>query len=564
MAGHVGRRTVWGLDIASSAIKGVKMRLVEGRPEIVEADIAPLEGPPASKKNPGRDRRIWQALQRFRQKHEIGSEDVIAGLPGRCFFTRAFNVFVVGTRTESELVRYELEQHIPFGLDAVLWDHEAFPPTGPSDRELNGLLFAMKKDVLNDYLLSLSAAEVEPREIQAAPVALQSFIRYEMNPQEPTLVVDIGAEGTTLLVIHGARYWLRTLSVGVNGTTEALQRAFLPEEISREQAEAIKLNLSSLKRRAEVVELLEPSLRRYVGELRNGLRHLVQEHRVRFEKLVLVGGGAHLCGISRMIAEGLKIRTATPAGLGRIAIAPSARPAYVNRHVASFATAIGLGLQGLGLASTRVNVMGATLMRRRSQTLYRRAAVAGVIFLALFTGILGGFSSWRKATLTEATERLSKPLSTLAQRNRLWKKASRQSQAEARMNEFVKLAAQRGAWLTVMDKVAKILPENDRPTTPRRERVWLLNLDVSAPDIEGNLLKGILEVATPLRPQGTHLRYLKTRVMLPLVEDERKLFQNVRIVESKHGSQLSWSDDGGVKRYLLLRLKFDIDIEKLR
>ena len=131
------------------------------------------------------------------------------------------------------------------------------------------------------------------------------------------------------------------------------------------------------------------------------------------------------------------------------------------------------------------------------------------------------------------------------------------------MDEFVKLAAQRSAWLTVMDKVAKILPENDRPTTPPRDRVWLLNLDLSAPDIEVDRLKGILEVATPLRPQGTHLKYLTTRVMLPLVEDERKLFRNVRIALSKHGSKLSWADNGGKKRFLLLRLTFDVDIEKL-
>ena len=191
MAQKVSRKAVWGLDIASSAIKGVKMRLAGNRPEIIAADIVPLEGATGAQDASGRGRHIWQALQRFHEKHEIASDDVIVGLPGRLFFMRPFNVFAVGTRTEEELVRYELEQHIPFGLDAVLWDHESFPPTGPSDREVDGLLFAMKKDVLSNYLLSLSAVDVEPRQVQAAPIALRTFIEYEMNPEQPVLVVEV-------------------------------------------------------------------------------------------------------------------------------------------------------------------------------------------------------------------------------------------------------------------------------------------------------------------------------------------------------------------------------------
>ena len=564
MARNVGKKVVWGLDIASSAIKGVKMRLVGDRPEIIAADIVPLEWVAGAPDPPGRGRHIWQALQCFQEKHDLASAEVVVGLPGGLFFTRPFNVFVVGTRTEEELVRHELEQHIPFGLDAVLWDHESFPSTGPSDRELDGLLFAMKKDVLNNYLLSLSAVEVEPRQIQAAPIALHTFIRYEMNPEEPVLVVDVGAESTTLVAHHGERYWLRTMNIGANVTTDVLQRAFAQQEITREQAETIKLNLPALKRRGEVVELLTPGLRGYVGEIRNGIEHLTKEYRVTFAKIVLVGGGALSSGLSRLLGEELKMRVVTPAGLGRVAVSAHADVGYVNRHLTSFATAIGLGLQGLGLSKTRVNVVGATLMRRRSQTFYHRLGVAGVVLLALFTGLLGSFSTWRRSSLADGTARLKQPLDRLAQRDRLWKKAGQRSLAEVRMDEFTRLAAQRKAWLTVMDKVARMLPENKRPTTPWQDRVWILGLDLSVADVRGESLQGVLEVGTPLREGAMHLSYLDRVIKTPLQEDEHKLFQNVVIEKQQHTSDLRWSSTDGKMKFLLLRLRFDMALETLR
>ena len=253
-------KTVWGLDIASSAIKGVKMRAAGGRVRILDADILALEGEPvASSDSPGRDRRIWRGLQRFQAKHDVATSRVAVGLPGPIFFTRPFSFPLVGARSEDDLARFELEQHIPFGLDAVLWDYALFEGVGSEAGIREGLLFAMKKEVLNNYLLSLSAARIEPSCVQATQLALYYFVRHEIDPEGTVLVMDVGAATTNLIAMNETRYWMRTLSVGAESVTAAVQGAFQPRKVSRREAEAIKVNLPLLTRRQEVSERISPA-----------------------------------------------------------------------------------------------------------------------------------------------------------------------------------------------------------------------------------------------------------------------------------------------------------------
>lgn len=563
MAAKARKKTVWGIDVASSAIKGVKMRRVGDRVEILAADIVPLEGAPAGSDTPGRDRRIWQALQRFEDKHEIASEHTIIGLPGEHFFTRPFNVFVVGTRSEAEIVRYELEQHVPFGLDAVLWDYERFVAMSPSNREVAGLLFAMKKDVLNNYLLSLSAADIEPDEVQAAPLALYNFVKNELNPAEPVLVVDIGAASTTLLAVDGARYWLRTSRVGGDALTEMLQRAFPPHKVSREDAEAVKMNLARLTRRVEVVERLQSSMRVFISDLHNAMTHLGREHGLKFGRMLLLGGGSLAYSLGRLISEETGVRVVTPAGLGNVSVAKSADLAYINANLPSLATAIGLALQGVGRRATRVNVVGATLTRRRSQTMTKRVAAVALIGVAVFTLLLGGFSTWRAAVLANGADGLERHTRGLSARYRNWQRMSCPGDPERRMDDFAKLAQERGVWLAALNKVAQILPENEKRTVKPFDKMWVLGLKVS-PKPGGRIFAGVLDVGTRIRPDGTQLRFAEHTILFPLNNDEHGIFGNARIQQQQRSSDLRFDAEGERERFFLLRVTFDVDTSRIQ
>ena len=557
-------KPIWGLDIAASAIKGVRMRVEEDRVQILDADILSFEGEPPATESLGRDRRIWQALQRFETKYEVSADRVAIGLPGSVFFTRPFNVFLVGDRTESELVRFELEQHIPFGLDAVVWDYEVFEPTDQNVREREGLLFAMKKEVLNNYLLSLSAAHIQPLQIQAAPLALYNFVRYELDCGEPTLVADIGAGGTNILAIAGSCYWVRTINAGGETMTTAIRNAFRPRDLSFEQAESIKTRIAELSRRAEMVERLMPPLRAFVGEMRNAIKHLSQEHKLTFKRLVLFGGASRMYGLQRLLADELNIRVVSPAGLGRIQVAAEGKAAYVNDNLTTMATAIGLGLQGIGQAATRVNMVRATLRRQRSETLVRRAAAIALVAVATLVILFGVFSVWRKSIYVTGIENVRAILMPIKANYDIVRKATTRGESEARLATLERMAQGRGVWLTVLDKVARMLPpDNDKLRVPATEKVWLLRLSLKAKAGQAGVYEGEIEAGTRLRPDGTHTKFAERTLITPLERDERGIFRNVSGFEAAaRRPTLSWSGGSGPDQYFLVRLKFEVALPK--
>lgn len=562
-------KTVWGLDVAASAIKGIRMGVEEGRVQILEADILPLDGEPPAGEAVGRDRRIWQALQRFEAKYGVSRDRVAVGLPGFIFFSRPFSIVLVGDKPEAELVRYEMEQHIPFGLDAVLWDYEVFPPAdgegGP--RERDGLLFAMKKEVLNNYLLSLSSSRIDPVQIQAAPLALYNFVQHEFGTDEPVLVADIGAATTSLLAIAGNRYWIRTISSGGETLTAAIRAAFRPQEVSYEDAVRIKANLTQVSRRGEVIERITPALRGFVGEMRNAVKHLQQEHKQRFNRLTLLGGGSGMYGLQRLLGEELGMRVITPAGLGRIEVPNPATAAYVNANLPALATAIGLGLQGVGRAATRVNMVSATLAERRTQTVTRRTAVSVVAASAAIIIGLGAFSTARKAVYSNGAEKLANAVRPINERAAMAERAIRPGEAEERMGTLERLAAGRSVWLTVLDRISNMLPENEKATTSVNDKMWLMRLAVRPKPGAPGVYEGEIEAGMRVRADGKH-RDAAERILLPPLkaEDARAVYSNVEVAGSRRSPLLDFkapnATDKNPDQYFLIRLKFDVTPKK--
>lgn len=555
-------RTVWGLDIAASAIKGVRMRVDEDRVRILAADILPIEGEPVSPDSAGRERRVWQALQVFEAKHNLSRERVAIGLPGPLFFTRPFSFFLVGNKTESELAQFELEQHIPFGLDAVAWDYEIFEPEDISSRERKGLLFALKKDALNSYLLSLAAARIDPAQIQAAPLALWNFVKYELSPDSPLIVADIGARSTNLIASNGERYLARMINKGGENLTNAMHFLFQSKDISREEAEVVKTHVQSVERRAELADRMMPALRGYVAELKNAVEHLEEEHGIKFERMMLVGGGSGMYGLQRLLAQETGISVSVPAGLGRIECAGKAVASYVNEHLPQLATAIGLGLQGLGRQATRVNLVSATLDRRRKETSVRRAAITGLAAALVLLVSYGLFATWRRSVYNNGTERIRQSLTPISAQWRTLRDFNLPTPAEEHLKLLARMARERAVWPMVLDKFARLLPENQRSNLPPQSRFWLIRLSLRPKAGTPGVYDGEVEGGALLQSDSrNNVPFAENILQIPLKQDPSGMFKNVsEIMAYKRSSSLSFAESVGTESYFVCRLKFDVSV----
>jgi len=562
MAKSIHAKPVWGLDIGGSAIKGVRMCLSGDTPRILAADILPLQGEAGRSDSPGRDRRIWQGLQQFAAKYNLRRERVAIGLPGPVFFIRPFDIPRVPGHSEEQLVRFEVEQHIPFGLDAVLWDYELFPDDDPEAEKRQGLLFAMKKEVFNNYLLSCASAEIEPVHVQAAPLALMHFLKHELDLPDKALVVDIGAAATDFLLFYGGgRYAIRSINSGVDVLTSALQRAFASRGLSREDAEVIKVNLPKLSARGETMRLIEPALRSFAGELSNAVRHLSKEHGVRCDRVFMVGGGASTYSLPRLAGEAMNARVVTPAGLGRIEVDETADLAYLNGNLPSLAPAIGLGLQALGRTATSVNLVGATLLRRRSQTISRRLAASIVAAAALLVITFGIFASVRKSLAMGRVEKLSNDLAPLRTARRSYRDLLEAGEAERILEEYERMAESRAVWNFTLDKIAQMLPDNRR--RPPEQRVWLKNFSIKAVPGKPGVFSGVIEAGGLLRADMSHGKLAQDTLVISLKADSSGVFQDVQ-PRGYNVSAASLYDGDGPPRFWVMEVGFTVNWNERR
>jgi hypothetical protein len=118
-------------------------------------------------------------------------------------------------------------------------------------------------------------------------------------------------------------------------------------------------------------------------------------------------------------------------------------------------------------------------------------------------------------------------------------------------------------WLTVLDKVARMLPENDRPGLAAKDKMWLISVKMKARPNEAGVYDVDLEAGSLLRSDGTDYQFAIRTLKTPLERDPRGIFRRVSdVIASRHAPALSFAAGQGTERYYLVRLRFEVVTEK--
>ncbi|GAH49068.1 unnamed protein product, partial [marine sediment metagenome] len=236
-------KTVWGIDVGQCALKAIRLRWRDNRLQAVGFDVIE-HAKVLSQPDADEQQLIRHALKKFLGRNSIKGSTIVVSVPGQASFTRFIKLPPVERRKVPEIVRYEARQQIPFNLDDVVWDYQTLSPAGAGPREMEVGIFAMKREIVADYVADFLAMRVEPDIVQMAPVALYNFLMYDkQGGGGATILIDVGAENTNLVVADAERVWIRPVPIGGNNFTQALCKQFkLPfakaENLKRHAAES--------------------------------------------------------------------------------------------------------------------------------------------------------------------------------------------------------------------------------------------------------------------------------------------------------------------------------------
>src|SRR5919204_124448 len=232
-----------GLDIGSSSVKLVQLKEAK-RGYILEAfGVAPL--PPEAIVDGAlmNSTAIVEAIRQLVAQYKLKNREAAIGVSGHSVIIKKISMPKMTQEELEESIQWEAEQYIPFDVKDVNIDVQILTPpdvdTGTGQMDV--LLVAAKKDMINDYTSVVSEAGLTPVVVDVDAFAVQnSFeVNYELPKNETIVLVNAGASVCNINVLaNGLTTFTRDVTMGGNQFTEEIQKQL---NVSYDEAEKLKV-----------------------------------------------------------------------------------------------------------------------------------------------------------------------------------------------------------------------------------------------------------------------------------------------------------------------------------
>ncbi|HEY8154271.1 MAG TPA: type IV pilus assembly protein PilM [Myxococcota bacterium] len=347
-----GSKSVVGLDIGSSSVKAVELSR-RGRSkefELTHLGVAPMPAEAIVQGAFLNSSAIVEGIREAIEKAKIRTKNVAAAVSGHSVIVKKVSLPAMTRDELDEQIRWEAEQYIPFDVNEVNLDFQILNGGG-GEGQMEVLLVAAKKDLVDDYVQVIREAGLIPAAIDVAAFAVENAFEanYEVRPDEVVALVNIGAQVVNINIIsNGAPAFTRDITTAGNQYTEEIQKAL---SISFEEAERIKLGGRRSESSQEVVpQEVEQAMRSVtetvIGEISRSLDFFsATSADSRIERIVLCGGGASVAGLQAgfQARSGGKVEIMDP--LARMIPSSRFEAEYLDEVAPSLGVGVGLALR---------------------------------------------------------------------------------------------------------------------------------------------------------------------------------------------------------------------------
>src|SRR3954452_3884043 len=294
-------RFAWGIDIGNRALKAIK--LVREGDVLRMDDVEVIEHEQVlSNSGANRESLLQTALANFAQPHMTKGGVVSIGVSGQASFARFIKLPPVEERKIPEIVRFEAIQQIPFPLDDVEWSYQLFRGEDSPDVEVG--IFAMRKELINQHIKYFTDQDLNVQVVQMNPLACYNAMYYDQRVDGTTMIIDLGAENTDLIIADADTIWLRSIPIGGNNFTETLVKSF---KLNFAKAEDLKRNAATSKYARQIFQAMRPVFADLVAEVQRSIGFYASVHRdSRIKKIIAVGGTFKLPGLQKYLQQNLQ------------------------------------------------------------------------------------------------------------------------------------------------------------------------------------------------------------------------------------------------------------------
>jgi type IV pilus assembly protein PilM len=285
---------------------------------------------------------------------KCGRKGIVTSLAGNSVIIKKVTLEQMTESELRDLIRDEAGKYLPFdNMDDVNYDFQILGENNYNPNQMDIVIVAAKKEIVNSYLEAATAAGQNVDIIDVAPFVLETLYgaNYEFDNEEIVVLINIGASTTGINVVKGGvSVFTRDFALAGNSITENIQEKY---KVTFEEAEKLKLEGIPDGSEGDTLDL-KNNILQFAQPICMEIERSIDYFRSTFggediKQILLAGGSARIYNLAKHLSEMLNVKTET--------IDPFLKINYNKRHIdvknldnikPVVATAIGLGLRTIG------------------------------------------------------------------------------------------------------------------------------------------------------------------------------------------------------------------------
>lgn len=458
-------KTFLGVDFGAGSLKVAEFEPAEdGRLKLLRFGIRPL-GLPGSQ-DAARDGVLKKALAELLAEGGFVSKQANVSAPGYQVFSKFVKLPPVDTSKVTQIIQYEAQQNVPFPLAESAWDYQILGTS--SDGGLEVLLVAIKSETVEKLFAVGESGGLKLAVVDASVSALANAFRYNYADTEGcSLLIDIGAKTSNVLLFEKNKFYVRTVPVGANTIT---QEYSAESKTPFAEAEKFKITNGFVSLGGAYEEPDDPKVAAVSKVARNVLTrlHMQVNQTIQFyrtqqggsapQRVYLCGGGSVMAYSPEFFQEKLNLPVEYFSPFRNTVIDPSVNVEALEPVASCFGEVVGLGLRNIAQCPIELNLMPKS-SRVRQEFNSKKPYLVGAAFVAA-AGVWasGLFYNQVAQVRNEGRDKIHEKVEPLASvQTRLESEEKKLNQARTEVDQISEILYERSYWPEILVEVRRIL-----------------------------------------------------------------------------------------------------------
>lgn len=339
------RRGLLGVELSSSSVKIVELKISSNRSLLQRAHVVPI---PPGKMAMGKiedQEGLASELDSIWSSLNIKNRNISLALPGNLTILRRSRIPYVPPEEVEKAVKWEIEKTLPFKLEEIHFDFHVYEF---HEGESIDLIYVLgKKNIIESYQQLFQIANINLEVLDSAFLALANtaIVNYDELADILFMVIDIGEESSNILVIKNNRI-LCSRNIEVGGI---LVNQTLAQKAGCTLEEAEQLKLSGDADEAILREASRALATKIYGEVVVSLNYsqnlLGTQEQV--DRIYSTGGASNTPFLVTELNELLNADVGTLSPVRKVDMDPQLDPTYIDDISTRIPVAMGTALRSL-------------------------------------------------------------------------------------------------------------------------------------------------------------------------------------------------------------------------